>query len=569
VGKFTGLTEEGLMKLARIFTSILMVTLWVLPGFGDVLPTRFFSEKPRLVLFISIDQFRSDYLTRYQSRFIAPKVKSTDLGGFNFLMTNGAYLPFAQHGLLQDMTGPGHAVMSTGAYPYQSGVPLNYWFDAAANESVYCAEDPKMATVGVERTKSHVGTSPKNMLATTVGDELKNAGYPSRVVSVSLKDRSAIFMGGHRADLALWFDQDNYKWVSSRYYLPDGKLPKWVENVNKGIGSHKGETAQWKVDGQPTGLALVNAPAVDGKVSPFGISFPHTYVKGSTEALSTPLGLEYTVDVVEKSVEEFKLGRGKATDYLAVSFSSHDYVGHTFGPNSLEAEEMTVAEDKMLARLFNTLQKKIPGGMKNVLVVLTADHGIPPNPDWLRSEKMDAGRINEEKLQAALEEKLAGVFGKMGDKPWILKLKEFNLYLNPRAIAEKKIAAREVENALEKIILAEPWVASVMTAGDIRDGRVPSGLVGRQFQHSYYPGRSGDLIIVPKPFFMPGSDTVTHMTGYSYDRSVPLLFSGPHIKAGVFATSVEIIDIAPTLSFILGTVAPTMSEGRVIEEILR
>jgi hypothetical protein len=215
----------------RKLTFLMLVLIFSDVSFAGVLPLAQYRKRPKLVLVLVIDQFRADYLTRFESRFL-PAEKGGTVGGFQYLMSKGAYFPFGQYDLLQNMTGPGHATILTGAYPYLSGISLNYWFDSTKNEKVYCAQDDGSKTIEVVPPSANVGTSPKNLLGTTVGDELKNAGFPSRVFSVALKDRAAIFMGGHRADAAFWFDSGLYQWASSQFYFPKGKLPDWIKHSN-------------------------------------------------------------------------------------------------------------------------------------------------------------------------------------------------------------------------------------------------------------------------------------------------------------------------------------------------
>jgi len=537
----------------------------------EPLTEAFLKNRPKLVLVIAIDQFRSDYLTRFQDRFL-PASANSKVGGFGYLMKKGAYFPFGQYDMLQNMTGPGHATILSGAYPYQSGISLNYWYDTKTGKEVYCAEDEKSTTVGISKAKPHVGTSPRNSFATTVGDELKNAGYASKVISIALKDRASIYMGGHRADLSLWFDSDNFKWVSSDYYLPEGKLPEWVAQLNNQVGKEEGKVGQWKVSGPPTGLSTENGDIKLGRyLKPdFGTKFPHAMHLGTKEVLNSPLGATITVDAAEKAIEAYGLGKGKGPDLLAVSFSSHDYVGHAFGPNSLEMEEMTLAEDQMLSRLFNYVNAKVPGGLQNVLIVLTADHGIPPSPELLQKARIDAGRVDEKKLADEMNVALLDKFGKPSSGKWVEHVEEMNFYLNPKAFGERKVARAEVEATFKELLKAKvPALAQVITSSDYDKRILPPGMFERQAKKTYFPGRSGDVIGLLRPFYFSGDATVTHMTGYSYDRTVPLMFVGRNIRPGVFSTPAEVVDIAPTLAFLLGTIPPNLSEGRVLSEILK
>jgi hypothetical protein len=519
-------------------------------------------KPPRLIVVMVFDQFRADYLTRFQSRFLPAVQKDGKLGGFRWLISHGAYFPFAQYDILQSMTGPGHATILSGSYPYQAGVPINDWYDRTTHDRMYCAQDSSVETVGAHPKDPYVGTSPKNMIATTLGDELKNAGFPSKVVSIALKDRAAIFMGGHRADLALWVDKESYHWVSSKFYLPDGKLPAWVNELNTSLDQERGKELNWTYTGKGTGFTQEGAEAKAPS------QFPHHSKVGDLEALATPYGLELTAKTVSRAVREMKLGRGNATDILAISFSSHDYAGHRFGPNSREMEEMTIADDHIVSDVLNDLKKQIPGGLSDVAIALTADHGIPPQADWARARRIDAGKVDQAAVISRLEERLNRKFGKPKGLKWIGFGWEFNFSMDPRALADRGVKAAEVEAEIKDELSREPWVAHVFTRSDYHQRLLPPGMFERQILHTYFDGRSGDVITIPKPYYMVAGDNVTHMTSYTYDRTVPLVLTGRFFKTGVYSTSAQVVDLAPTLSFLTGTVAPSLSEGRVLSEAL-
>lgn len=518
-----------------------------------------FWKKPKLVVVLVVDQFRADYLTRFEKRFL-PAGQGEKVGGYRYLMQKGAYFPFAQYDVLQCMTGPGHAMILSGTYPYQMGIPLNTWFDRASEQPRYCVEDSSQEVVGpMENFKAGKGLSPKNFRAETVGDLLKNSGYSSRVVSVALKDRAAILLGGHRADLALWLDSQSFSWVSSRYYLSNGKLPAWVEELDRELSQRRGKLYSWKSSGQHTGLTL-------------GVPFKHETTIGSRESLSLPLGLELTAQAAKKAIDQFKLGRGASTDLLALSFSSHDYLGHLYGPNTLEMEEMTVAEDREISSLLNFIRKRMPGGLKDVLFVLTADHGIPPSPSWLKSQRMDAGKIDAEEVIERLENRLTQRFGKPNGGKWIAYQSDLNFYFSQKAIAGLPEELRDrrssvFEDEAKAELAKTEGGAFVFGRGDFERRTLPPGMFFRNILKTYIPERSGDLVLIPKPFYMVDDDPVSHMTNYSYDRTVPLIFAGERVKAGVYSTAADVVDLAPTLAFILGMMGPAGAEGRVLNEI--
>ena len=513
-------------------------------------------SRPKLVVMLVIDQFRADYLMRFESRF-KPAMSGDEVGGFRYLLSKGAYYPLGQYDLLQCMTAPGHATILTGAYPYMTGIPINSWYDATAKQRTYCVEDRATQTLGAVPKNAWAGTSPKNLVANTLGDELKLEGYPSKVVSIALKDRAAILMGGHKADLSLWMDQESFAWASSKHYFPDGKLPGWILELNKKLAANKGKEGTWKSD--DTGGTGLSIPG----------PFSHTFKQGE-HSFEFPYAVQLTVDAAEAAISEMKLGQNPkgAPDLLAVSFSSHDYMGHDHGPNSREMEELTVAEDRAVSQLLNTLRKKVPGGLKNVLIAFTADHGIPPIPEWLQGQKILAGKLDEKAITQTLNEKLTQTFGKPASESWISWGGELNYYINRDSLTASKKERSQVEEVIRSALLDLPGTFKVVTQTDYQQRRLPPGIFENQFLNSYFPGRSGDAIIIPKPYFINKSDTTAHLSGYTYDRTVPILFVGAGVKPGKYATRAEVVDIAPTLAYLIGILPPNMSHGRVLSEAM-
>jgi hypothetical protein len=271
-----------------------------------------FEKRPKLVLLIVFDQMRADYLTRFTSRFLPAVQANRAPGGFRWFMEKGTFYPQAEYELLHSMTGPGHATLLSGSYPYQMGISGNYWFDREAGRSVYCVSDPASSIVGAGEEGSKLpGMSPKNFLGTTVGDELKNSGRSSRVVTLALKDRAAILMGGYRADLALWYEPKSGSWVSSRHYLKEGGLPSWVSGLNQRLLQEKGQPFVWGGSGKPTGFSSNDSLKTNWKKEE---------KRGSKESLGSPYGVQITVDAALSAVKELGLGKGPDTDLLAVSY---------------------------------------------------------------------------------------------------------------------------------------------------------------------------------------------------------------------------------------------------------
>jgi predicted AlkP superfamily pyrophosphatase or phosphodiesterase len=477
-----------------------------------------FNKRPKLVVVLVIDQFRADYLTKYQKEFL-PALNKNEVGGFNYLMKKGAYYPFAEYDVLECMTCPGHAMISTGSHPYFTGISLNDWVDLSTRKKTYCAED------------SEFGISPRRLKTSTFGDELKNISEASKVIAVALKDRAAVMLGGHRADVALWMDQDQFKWETSPYYRKD--IPAWAKTVNES-------------------LAKAGFQKKENK-------------EQSVKATISPTGAQWTREIAEAALKGENLGKNGRTDVLAVSFSSHDLAGHQFGPNSPELKTMTLAEDKEIAKLLTTIKKQL-GSLDEVVISLTADHGVAPAVEVARAAKLDSDRIDSIDMYKKIYEKLDEKFGKPS-KEWILGGLSFNYYLNSDALKERKVTSAEVQAAVKEVMKTLPGVADVATRAEIEKNVLPQGELGKQLMRQYIPQNNGDIVLIPKPYYIAKTDApVNHMTGYAYDRTVPLIVVGPNIKPGVYSNG-KVIDLAPTLTFMMGALPPATVTGRVLNEV--
>jgi predicted AlkP superfamily pyrophosphatase or phosphodiesterase len=500
-----------------------------------------FGSPYKLGVVLVVDQFRADYLMRFKKDFIPASGQS---GGYRWLMEKGAYFPLADHGLLKNMTGPGHAAIMSGAYPYRHGISLNTWLDRSTQKPMYCVQDDEFKIIGSSGvvTNARMGISPKNFNASTVGDELKNVDRPSRVVSVSLKDRAAVLLGGKRADHAIWFDDVNCQWVTSSFY--EKTLPEFAKKSNTKLSEMKNGTYSWG---------------------------PYSNVKYcSKESLQTPWAAKETFDLALNAVDEMKLGEGKYTDLLLISLSSHDYLGHRLGPNDPNMKLMTLAEDKMIADFLKQIAARVPGGLKDVFIVLTGDHGVPPLPKALPLDRVAAENIDEALVPKIVEETMTAEFGKPKGGKWVQAMFEFELYLNLEALKSAKVSITRAVEVLRPRLMKERFIDQVWNRDEIMlDRKVPAGEYGRIADRTL-SRQSGDIILTLKPFYYSDSYyPVTHMTHYSYDRYVPLIMWGKTFKPGTYRQIVNVVDIAPTLSSILEVIPPTQSEGRVITEILR
>lgn len=484
---------------------------------ASALTAKDYLHRPKLVVTLVIDQFRADYLTRFEKEF-RPAGTAAVPGGFRFLMEQGAWFPFAEYDVLQSMTCPGHAMILTGSHPASTGIATNDWFDPATKKLVYCVDDAEF------------GASPRRLRTTTVGDELKSVHKGARVITVSLKDRSAIMLGGHNADLALWMEPKPNRWTTSTYYNK-GRLPDWAAKLNDGL----------------------KANTLDPEA--------HTVE-------SAVFGIRSTLDAALTAVHAERMGRDKETDLLAVSLSNHDFLGHAFGPNAPEMHTITLEEDRLLSDFLRGLRKEL-GSLDDVVITFTADHGIPPAVDIAESYHYATGRFDYLAMTKKINERLDKKFGSPGKAGWILGTRLFHYYLNHDSVAARKTTLAAAEDEVRAALLEDPGILNAYTSDDFEHGRFPPGALGQQVKNSYIPGQSGDVVMIAKPFFFEkGVNAVTHMTGWSYDRSVPLVLLGRAFKPGVY-TGAHVIDLAPTLSFVLGVLPPAMSEGRVLNETLR
>ena len=487
----------------------------------------------KLGIVLVVDQFRADYLMRFRQDF---------KGGYQLLLNNGAYFPLADHGLLQNMTGPGHAAIMTGSYPYRNHIPINAWYDREKKDITYCVQDDSTKIIGTNGiiSDAKIGISPRNLNADTVGDELKNVDRASRVVSIAVKDRAAVLLGGRRTDYTLWFDEKHCQWVSSSFYLKE--LPEFAKTQNASLAKEKTEKYSW-------------GPYKD-------------ILHCSHESIPTPWSIEKTFELANGAIDQLKLGQGKDTDLLEISLSAHDYLGHHFGPNSPYLKEMTLAEDRLLGEFLTRLSKKLPGGLNDVFFVLTGDHGMLPTA--LPAERVDSENVPKDSVQNIIESSLTAEYGSPKGGKWVQAVSEFQVYLNQDALKDKKITNDQAVKIARAKLIKERYIDDVWSRDEIlRDRKVPPGEMGIIADRTISE-RSGDLIPILKPFYYSEEYyKFTHMTHYSYDRYVPLLFYGRNFKPGTYRQIVRVIDIAPTLSSVLHVLPPDQSEGRVLTEILR
>jgi predicted AlkP superfamily pyrophosphatase or phosphodiesterase len=485
------------------------------------------AEKPKLVVAIAIDQFRYDYLLRFREDYKE---------GLDRLLTRGAVFTNAYYEHFPTVTAVGHSTFLSGALPAVSGIVNNEWYERATGKVVTSVSDD---TVKILAGTGDVGASPNRLLVSTVGDELKMSnGSRSRVIGVSIKDRSAILPAGHMANGAFWFDAKNGNFISSTYYF--NELPGWASEFNAGHPADRYKSAKWMNVKMPdeAGAKLYDAE------------------------LDTPFANELIEQFAEQAVEGEKLGQRGVTDLLAISFSANDHVGHRVGPDAPEVHDISIRTDQVIGKLFRFLDSHV--GMQDVVVVLTADHGVAPVPEVNQARHMPGGRepagIVEDTVQAALTKKY-------GEGKWISISGEYAVYLNLDLIREKNLDRAEVNRAAAEAALAIPHVFRAYTREQLMNGAVQDDLAGRRLRNGFNVQRGADVFVVLDPYWMFSAHGTTHGTVFGYDTHVPVIFMGMGIKAGRFDETIAPNDIAPTLATLLGVETPSGSSGRVLEEM--
>lgn len=481
-------------------------------------------QPPKLVLAIVIDQFRYDYLTRFHSEYT---------GGFKRFFEHGAVFTNAHFEHVPTVTAVGHSTFLSGATPALSGIIGNEWWDRASRRRVTSVSDEDTKLLG----STGEGSSPRRLLQSTLGDEMKMSGKGGKVVGVSIKDRAAILPSGHMADGAYWFDGKNGNFVSSTFYF--ASLPEWVAQFNASRPADKYAGKTW--------MGKTMAATPDAK-----------FYAGLD---ATPFGNELILQFAEKALVAEKLGAGAKMDLLTVSFSSNDYVGHAMGPDSEEVHDMALRVDKLVGELIRAAETE--AGVGRVLVVLTADHGVAPVPEVNQKRKMPGGRFDEKAELDAVEKALTARFGAPKDK-WIAYSGEGSLFFNEPNVRD----AAEVERVAADAVRALPHVFRVYTRTQLMNGAILEDPVGVRMRNGFNAARSGNVIVMLDPYWITGRSGTTHGAPFDYDTHVPVLFLGPRIRVGRYDANIMVNDIAPTLATMLDVETPSGSIGRVLDEML-
>jgi predicted AlkP superfamily pyrophosphatase or phosphodiesterase len=545
-------------------------------------------KRPKLVLLIVVDQFRYDYLERFGDLF-----KSD---GFRRLLRDGASWTQSNYDHIPTYTAPGHGTMMTGAYPAESGIIGNDWLEGG--KRITSVTDDSVKLLG-GNNKDEAGASPSHLMASTVGDELRLVTNDrSKVIGISIKDRSAILPAGRHANAAYWFSTSSGTMVSSTYYF--NQLPAWVTSFNSPKPEDKyfgAKGAIWErllAESEYLKRAGPDNPSWETVSTSGGDtnSFPHTITGGLSApgpafygALdATPFPNEMLVDFAKQVITNEQLGRDDDTDVLTVSFSANDYVGHRYGPYSQEAMDVTLRTDRNIATLLDFIDSKV--GLSDTLVAFTADHGVAPIPEHADAMKLGGGRVKFADLMGKIHAAISTRYNPQGTTPdptadYLLRSTEggvprewflnYSLYFNYNALRRDNVNVEEFSQVVVAGALSVPGVARAFSRLQLlRGGTSITDPIERRVLHGFYPSRSGDVVLVAEPYkLIAESITATHGSPYSYDTHVPMVIMGPGVNPGRYFEAASPADIAPTLSALLRITAPTNSTGRVLVEALK
>ncbi|UCD60202.1 MAG: alkaline phosphatase family protein [Flavobacteriaceae bacterium] len=533
------------------------------------------SDKPKLIVGIVVDQMRFDHLYKYQDRFSNGGFKRLIREGFNYKNTHFNYIP--------TVTAAGHASIYSGTTPSVHGIIGNTWYERSSKQIITNIGDANELIVGTDKLNSY-GASPRNLLTSTITDQLRlGTNFRAKVISVSLKDRGAILPGGHTANAAYWHDwkaSPGY-FVSSSYYMEE--LPDWVTRFNKQEKSNSYLTDSWSTL-YPIDSYKMSAPddnnyerAIGGKTS---ATFPYDY-KSMRERFKeigaefqliwvSPAGNSLLTEFAIETIKSEKLGTDDITDFINISYSVPDVIGHTYGPQSIEFEDVMLRLDRDIENLLKSLDATV--GTGNYSLFLTSDHGSVPVASYLADNQLPAGIANIKKYEIAL---MGYLNSKYGTNQWIENFDGESVYLNQDLIKQKKLSLSSVQREVADFMITLEEVTGALTASDLQTQSYSYGM-NQMLQNGYHTKRSGDVILVFKPGYVQKLDPkitmqkikgTTHGSGYAYDTHVPLLWFGKSIPKGQSLRKVSVIDIAPSIAQMLNIQYPFGTTGEPLIEL--
>jgi len=544
-----------LFGMCKRFLSLVLTAALAATAFTPVAFASAYNAKPKLLVILVLDQFRGDYLDRFRADFKTPN-------GFNLFLRRGAYFPECYYDYANTMTAPGHSTIGTGAYSNGHNIAVNEWWDLtrSTKHEFSSVDDPYYPLVGAS-SDAEAGASPRNELASTIGDEVVlGTGGKAKLFGISLKDRAAILTSGHASRGAYWIDHANGHFETSTYYMQ--ALPAWVNDFNS-----KGRPEQARKE------AGAEAGDFYSKVG------------------ASPAAVGYELDFAKALIAHEGLGKDDVTDVLTISISSTDILGHQVGPDSPRQRAMIDAVDVDLNSFFDFLQSHVDGGLDNVWVSLTGDHGVAPSPSVAAKEGMPAATFSVSAVEAELDRELSAKLSPNEPVKFILGGELPYIQLDERAFARFSVNEADAEALVAKILpgaldatqaavlkaapnshsLRPATLRRVYTKVQIAAGNVPNTEEGQLILHSYSTNGGWWVMVTPGMYQMSGfaSSGTTHYTPYSYDRHVPLAFFGTPFVPGTYLERTAPVDIAATFAALLGVNQPSACVGHVLTEALK
>lgn len=517
-------------------------------------------KRPKLVVGIVIDQMRWDYLYRYYNLYQSD-------GGFKRLLNGGFSCENTMVPYIPSFTACGHTSIYTGSVPAIDGITGNDWWDYDVSKLVYCTGDDNMQTVGSSTSEGKM--SPRRMLVTTIGDELHLAtNFKSKVIGIALKDRAAILPAGHSANGAYWYDDSTGNWITSSYYMKD--LPEWVKDINSKKLVDTYYARDWNTLYPLSEYTQSTPDAEPYEYRPFGgkEGFPYSlkpYIgKNYGMIHAIPYGNTFTFEMAKAAINGEQLGKNPSTDLLAISLSTPDYIGHTFGPNSVEAEDDFLRLDKDIGAFLDFLDQQI--GKGQYLVFLTADHGVAHVPAFLKQHSIPAGNVNDQKLSEQLNALLKDKFN---TDNLVIGIINNQVFLDHNAmVSSHRLDKQKVYDVIIDFLIHQPGIARAFALDALNEVTL-NNTIKNKVTNGYYPSRSGDIQIIFQPQWIDGFLTggTTHGEWNPYDAHIPLIWYGWNVAPGKTNREVYMTDIAPTIAAILHVQMPSGSIGHVIEEI--
>ena len=521
------------------------------------------SEKPRLIIGIVVEQMRSDYISRFQDKFCE--------GGFKRLLNDGMYCRNASFDHFFTQTAPGYATIYTGSNPAAHGIVSNEWYDRVSNKWTMAVADESAKTVGGSYEAGKY--SPRNLLATSISDEIKLSNFrQSKVFSVSLEPVSAVLSAGFMADGAFWYDDENGTWVTGSYYMKS--LPEWLVDENEkkyaDLYLNKIWDTSFPINEYISSLTDENPykTGIAGRFV-FPYSLPELGKKMSISARyrllkQTPFGNTFTKDMAIATIANENLGKNRFTDMITISFTATEQIGNAFGPLSVEVEDAFLKLDKDLEHFLQFIDEFV--GRQNTLIFLTSNHGAAQTPEYLADLKVPAGSFNANSAMSLMRSYLNAVYGN-GD--WIKGYFGQQIYLNVDLIENSKLKLDDFRNTIAQFMVQFTGVSNTITATELQNNQY-TGDYRRKMQNSYYPRRSGDVFINLYPGWVEKSQWSTaHNSAYHYDTHVPLIWYGWKVKRETIMRPVSMTDVAPTIAAMMNIIAPNAATGKPIEELLK